>query len=116
MTAANHADRLLLGGLLAFVLAITVYMASAPPLAIYSVGAQRAVAEFARYSTRELRVKGLLVPGSVHQHHSGADCGLDFLLLDQGQRFRGTEIGSRLCRHYRTGDFCPICDHGRQGH
>jgi cytochrome c-type biogenesis protein CcmE len=88
MTSTRVADRLLLGGLLALVFAITGYVALSPPSVIYSVGASTAIRDFSRYAGKAVRVKGMLVPGSVRSHQRAGDCALEFLVLDRADRLR----------------------------
>ncbi|HXK17816.1 MAG TPA: cytochrome c maturation protein CcmE [Polyangiaceae bacterium] len=163
-------DRWLMLGLVATVLAVTAYVALARPSAIYSIGAEQAISDFTRYAVRKVRVRGLLVPGSL-RHHSrecGVDvdiasnlslplqslhvryegCSLPDVLCDlsgeasaesreiQEAHFEGQLVHrnghvelvaeqvmvkcaakyvppdmAALCARYRTGDYCPPCEH-----
>jgi cytochrome c-type biogenesis protein CcmE len=71
--ARPRGNPLLSALLVAIVLVVTGWAATAQPRVIYSVNVDQALSQFARYRERRVRVRGSLVPGSLVKRARGCD-------------------------------------------
>jgi cytochrome c-type biogenesis protein CcmE len=104
--ARPRGDWLLMAVLVAIVLGVTVWVATAQPRVTYSIGVDEALSRFARYRERRVRVRGVIVPGSVVKR--ARDCDVKFKLAPV---FAAGSAQGTLHVHY-TGCSLPegLCD------